>query len=106
MKDDRPSPMNLRTLLTNPPKPVDPWLRRGFLLFCLLLLGWHLQWLARHGWPAGHEVISIILVALLLNHLAFRFSWPRKVMIGLRLAACSWLVFGMACTLRLLLRRV
>lgn len=97
--------MNLRRMLSDPPKPLDPWLRYGFLALCLGLLGWHLCWLVGHSWMRGRENISLVLVALLLNHLAFRFSWPRTVTASLRLAACAWLVFAVCCWLWLLHER-
>jgi hypothetical protein len=86
--------MNLRVLLTRPPKPLDPWLRYGFLAFCLILLGWHLRGMSRHSWAPGRENIGLVLVALLLNHLAFRFPWPSPVMAGLRVLACAWILLA------------
>ena len=86
--------MNLRLALTAPPVPINPWLRHGYLWFCLVLLGWHWNRQVRHGWRRDHDIIELILVALLLNHLAFRFCWPRPAIVGLRLVAWAWLAYG------------
>jgi hypothetical protein len=94
--------MNPRAVFIDPPKPLPPWLRDGYLGFCLALLGWHAWWLWRHSWVRGHDSITLVLVALLLNHVAFRYPWPRPVMILLRIAACAWIVLALYLALRLL----
>jgi hypothetical protein len=86
--------MNLHATLTDPPKPLDPWLRHGFLVLCLSVLGWHRWWLLHHAGMRGRENIGLVLVALTLNHLAFRYAWPRPVMAGLRIVACAWIAFS------------
>ncbi|HWA10838.1 MAG TPA: hypothetical protein VG838_15470 [Opitutaceae bacterium] len=87
--------MNLRIILTAPPRPVAPGRRYGYLAFCLALAGWHLRWLAEHAWTRSHDVITVVIVALVLNHLAFRFRWPKAVAAGLRVTACAWCAAGL-----------
>jgi hypothetical protein len=92
-----PTYPSLRALLTDPPPPSHPWLRRGFLVFCLGLLLWHQIWRVDHPWirlRREPDILGLVFVALLLNHLAFRFTWSRAVTAGLRLLACGWLIFG------------
>lgn len=92
--------MDLPTFLTSSPKPVSPLVRLGFLALCAGLLVGHVAWLGRHPW-AFHDdryrIVSLVLVALLLNHLAFRFPWPRLAMVALRIGATLWLLLLGAC---------
>jgi hypothetical protein len=97
-----PTP-TLRTLLTDPPKPGHPWLRHGFLLFCVGLLLWHQVWRRDHPWVQARQMpdlMALVFWALLLNHLAFRYRWPSAVTAGLRLLACGWLAFAVGCWLK------
>lgn len=85
--------MNLRTAFTAPPKPLRPWLRHGYLVFCLILLGWDVVWWSRHGWTRSQDSLSLVLVALPLNHVAFRYDWPPPVRVILRSVACVWIAW-------------
>lgn len=85
--------MDLRNILTAPSKPLPAWLRHGYLIICVILLGWDLGWRSLHGWIGGHENLSRVLVALPLNHLAFRYDWPRPVRVILRCTASVWIAF-------------
>lgn len=87
--------MDLPTFLTSPPKPVSPAMRLGFLVLCTGLLVWHVAWLGRHTvafHDDRHRIVGLVLVALLLNHLAFRFAWPRPATVALRIGATLGLV--------------
>ena len=83
--------MDLRNALTAPPKPLPTWLRHGYLIICVTLLAWNLGWRSLHGWIGGSENLSLVLVALPLNHVAFRYDWPRPVRVILRCAASVWI---------------
>lgn len=67
--------------------------RHGFLALGLCLLACHAAWMARLGWKYEdrHLAQACILLALILNHLAFRFPWPREGRIALRAVAVLWL---------------
>lgn len=87
--------MSPPAFLVSPPKPTSRSGRIAFLGLCVGLLLWHVIWIDRHA-GAAHEprvrVIGGVLVALLLNHLAFRFAWPPRWTMALRVVATLWLV--------------
>ena len=78
-------------------KAADAAYRYGMLIVILVLLAWQIRWYftfahVYNGDPYG---TGILVLALLFNHLAFAFNWPRAVAIALWVLAGSWIVFSL-----------
>ena len=76
--------------------PYSASYRWGMLFFLILLIGWSVQIeVTADEFIWGYLFRGLIVpLMLLFNHLAFAFSWPRRVSIFLKVLAVSWLVFG------------
>src|SRR4051812_25367960 len=89
--------MTLRSFfLERPKRRASPFFRYAFLAFILVLLVADILWFSRrsshyHGDPYGNLVIAVML---LLNHLAFQFTYPSAATAALRSVAIFWLVFA------------
>jgi len=72
----------------------SPYYKYGFLGLILLLLAWQIRWFLNlpPSYPYDKYDGFCMLSALLLNHLAFYFSWPRRIRIALVTAALGWAV--------------
>jgi hypothetical protein len=88
--------MNLRAILTEPPKESSSAFRYGMLVVFLLLLAFDIRW--RIGLSPGYRHDrngnGVVALMLLFNHLAYQFRWPTSVTAALRLLAWGWLAFG------------
>jgi hypothetical protein len=90
--------MNLRSIFIDPPQPArSAGFRYGFLVVICLLLAFNVYNFATRsprysGDPYGNFIIAVML---LLNHVAFQFSMPPRVAVGLRILAIAWLAFGL-----------
>ncbi len=89
--------MNIRSALTEPLGPSRPAYRYGMLAFILVLLGWSIQW--HYSLPPGYSGDryggDVLVLMMLFNHLAYQFTWPIRVLVGLRILAWSWTGFGL-----------
>lgn len=81
--------------LTEPPKMVRPVFRWVMLAIILLLLVIHIRWRLTlpPGYRGDRNGNGVIVLAILFNHLAFQFRWPRSVTAVLRVLMWSWLAF-------------
>lgn len=82
--------MDFLAYFAAPPKPISAVKRHGFLALGLSLLACHVAWIAfrYHGvYAPRHRVQLLIIVALIVNHLAFRFPWSQRVTVALRVGA-------------------
>ena len=88
--------MNIRAIFTHPPREGGSTFRYGFLVVCLLLLAFHIQWrlTLSPDYRGDRNVGGVVALMLLFNHLAFYFRWPTSVTVALRLLAWVWLAFG------------
>lgn len=98
-------PMNLRSLLTTPPVRSSPVFVYGMLGLCLVLLAVNvsLRMHATAGLGFSANLNLVIVLMMLLNHVAFHFPWPLRVMVVLRVASMAWAVFGLVYALGALL---
>ena len=88
--------MSIRSMLTEPSKPLPPvafWSYVTILLFGLTL---HILMFPRQqpGWPHDRNLDVVTDGALLLLFLAHGIRWPQLVTAPLRILAWSWSVFA------------
>lgn len=88
--------MKIRNVLTTPPQHWNPLFAYGFLVILVLLSIWiaQLWWSAPPSYPYDRYSNLVLMLMLVLNHLAFQFRWPPRVMAALRVLALGWCVFG------------
>jgi len=80
-----------------PCSSVSPLWKYGFLGVIVYLVAWEIKLLVQRPESCPGDPYSGIVVTLmlLLNHLAYFFSWRRAVTIALRVLAWVWIVFGL-----------
>jgi len=74
-----------------PPPPRSAPYKYGFLTIILILTAWRL--LLDQSHPMHHWDSYSVLVALLLNHLAYQFRWPVMMTALLRIVAWEWIIY-------------
>jgi hypothetical protein len=91
--------MKPKSILTHPPGPLlsHPAYRYGMLVLILCLLGDYVEWYLGlpTDYPYDRYRSGILVLALLVNHLAFSFQWRPAVAAALRVLAMSWVVVGL-----------
>jgi hypothetical protein len=83
------------TSLSTPTEKGGVWWKYGLLAVVLLLIINNLMWYfsLESNYPGNRYGNLITSFMLLLNHLAFSFTWPRIPTFFIRLTAIGWLIF-------------
>lgn len=89
--------MNIRSIFTEPSKPLHPAYSYGMLVVILYLLVKSTRWYLAlpPDWPYDRYGDFVVILMLLFLHLSYQFRWPTSVTVILRILALSWTVFGL-----------
>jgi hypothetical protein len=72
-----------------------PVYRYAMLVFILIMFGLCIRWqvMLPPTYDGDRYVLYVLLFAMLLNHLACAFKWPRRINVALWVFTWSWLIF-------------
>ena len=78
-------------------KSANPSYHYGMLLFILGLLTWNILWLFSLSptYKGDPYMGSVVILMMLLNHLAYQFTWPAPIHAVLRIVTWSWTILGL-----------